>query len=466
MANDFLATDNLPKNIEAEENLLGIILSNSNVLDDVLEFVQPLDFYTRQNQIIFATMIDLNNRNEQISLVTLNDRLSLQKQLDDAGGIVYLSRLMTNAQPTARNAVSYAKLVQEKAVRRRLMSAAREIFAIAQNDDQDIAGLLGEAERNIAEIAEQKTDGSFKRIANVLDAVYDETTQRANQTEEIIGLSTGYGELDKVTAGLQADNLIILAARPAVGKTAFALNIAQNVAKENDVSVAIFSLEMGAESLVRRMLSAEGSINASNLQNGNLSSEEWASLSVSIESLKRTDIYIDDTPGIKMAAIRARCRGLAKKTGKLGLIVIDYLQLIEGSNKESRQQEVSEISRELKKLAKELAVPVIALSQLSRGVEQRQDKRPILSDIRESGAIEQDADIVAFLYRDDYYERAEGDDENEENSAPLGNPDAGVVELIIEKNRAGARGTIKLLFNKTCYKFANISYAPEPPGMG
>lgn len=433
MANDFLATDNLPKNIEAEENLLGIILSNSNVLDDVLEFVQPLDFYTRQNQIIFATMIDLNNRNEQISLVTLNDRLSLQKQLDDAGGIVYLSRLMTNAQPTARNAVSYAKLVQEKAVRRRLMSAAREIFAIAQNDDQDIAGLLGEAERNIAEIAEQKTDGSFKRIANVLDAVYDETTQRANQTEEIIGLSTGYGELDKVTAGLQADNLIILAARPAVGKTAFALNIAQNVAKENDVSVAIFSLEMGAESLVRRMLSAEGSINASNLQNGNLSSEEWASLSVSIESLKRTDIYIDDTPGIKMAAIRARCRGLAKKTGKLGLIVIDYLQLIEGSNKESRQQEVSEISRELKKLAKELAVPVIALSQLSRGVEQRQDKRPVLSDIRESGAIEQDADIVAFLYRDDYYERAEGDDENEENSAPLGNPDAGVVELIIEK---------------------------------
>lgn len=252
--------------------------------------------------------------------------------------------------------------------------------------------------------------------------------QLAQNNEEITGLPTGYAALDKMTAGLQKEELIILAARPAVGKTAFALNIAQNVGTKTDRSVAIFSLEMGAESLVNRMLCAEGSIEASHLRTGQLSEEEWRNLIVAMGSLSNANIYIDDTPGIKISEIRARCRKLAQEKGNLGLILIDYLQLIEGTGRENRQQEVSEISRQLKKLAKELKVPVIALSQLSRGVEQRQDKRPVLSDIRESGSIEQDADIVAFLYRDDYY-RSEGDDDDEPEEQQNNN----VIEVIIEK---------------------------------
>jgi replicative DNA helicase len=259
-----------------------------------------------------------------------------------------------------------------------------------------------------------------------------------------------------MTAGLQKEELIILAARPAVGKTAFALNIAQNVGTKTDNTVAIFSLEMGAESLVSRMLCAEGSIEASHLRTGQLTDDEWRNLIVAMGSLSRASIYIDDTPGIKISEIRARCRKLAQERGNLGLILIDYLQLIEGTGRESRQQEVSEISRQLKKLAKELKVPVIALSQLSRGVEQRQDKRPVLSDIRESGSIEQDADIVAFLYRDDYYQREGDEDENSEEPQ-----NDNVIEVIIEKNRSGARGTVELLFIKEYNKFSSLSPREE-----
>ena len=277
------------------------------------------------------------------------------------------------------------------------------------------------------------------------------------------GLRTGYPQLDNMTTGLHEDELIILAARPAMGKTAFALNIAQNVAVrgDNQPTVAIFSLEMGAESLVNRMLCAEGGINANHLRTGNLDTDEWDALWVAMGSLAGTNVYIDDTAGIKVPEIRAKCRRLKKRTGNLSSIVIDYLQLIEGSNSENRQQEVSEISRQLKKLAKELSVPVIALSQLSRGVEQRQDKRPVMSDIRESGSIEQDADIVAFLYRDDYYTREQqedgapqvGSDQEAENSLSE-------VEVIIEKNRSGPRGTVKLLFNKAYNKFASVDFTP------
>lgn len=291
-------------------------------------------------------------------------------------------------------------------------------------------------------------------ISEVLNTAIENIDQLARNDEEITGLPTGYAALDKMTAGLQAEELIILAARPAVGKTAFALNIAQNVGTKTDKSVAIFSLEMGAESLVNRMLCAEGSIEASHLRTGQLSEEEWQNLIVAMGSLSRANIFIDDTPGIKVSEIRAKCHKLAKEKGNLGLILIDYLQLIEGTGRENRQQEVSEISRQLKKLAKELKVPIIALSQLSRGVEQRQDKRPVLSDIRESGSIEQDADIVAFLYRDDYYER-EGE-EDEESAA-----NRNVIEVIIEKNRSGARGTVELLFIKQYNKFSSLSPREE-----
>ena len=455
-------TDNLPpQNIEAEQAVLGAIFLNTDALADAMEYVEADDFYRRSHQILFQSMVDLNNNSEAIDVLTVQNYLSTNNQLDDVGGVAYIAELATSV-PTAANAGYYAKIVEEKSMLRRLISTATNIITQANNNDEDVPSLLDSAERQIMDVSERKNRSGFREIKDVLNEALNDVDRLSQQSEDITGLPTGYREFDKMTAGLQPDNLIILAARPAVGKTAFALNIAQNVATSTDTSVAIFSLEMSAESLVNRMLCAEGSINANHLRTGQLDEGEWQNLIVAMGALSNTSIFIDDTPGIKMAEIRAKCRRLAKEKGNLGLVVIDYLQLIEGSNKESRQQEVSEISRQLKKLAKELGVPILALSQLSRGVEQRQDKRPVLSDIRESGSIEQDADIVAFLYRDDYYERGDSKSDDNEDDEPL-NQDVGEVELIIEKNRAGARGTVKLLFIKSYNKFSNISYAQEPP---
>ena len=455
-------TDNLPpQNIEAEQAVLGAIFLNTDALSDAMEYVEADDFYRRSHQLLFQAMVDLNNNSEAIDVLTVQNYLSTNNQLDDVGGVAYIAELATSV-PTAANAGYYAKIVEEKSMLRRLISTATNIITQANNNDEDVPSLLDSAERQIMDVSERRNRSGFREIKDVLNEALNDVDRLSQQSEDITGLPTGYREFDKMTAGLQPDNLIILAARPAVGKTAFALNIAQNVATSTDTSVAIFSLEMSAESLVNRMLCAEGSINANHLRTGQLDEGEWQNLIVAMGALSNTSIFIDDTPGIKMAEIRAKCRRLAKEKGNLGLVVIDYLQLIEGSNKESRQQEVSEISRQLKKLAKELGVPILALSQLSRGVEQRQDKRPVLSDIRESGSIEQDADIVAFLYRDDYYERGDSKSDDNEDDEPL-NQDVGEVELIIEKNRAGARGTVKLLFIKSYNKFSNISYAQEPP---
>ena len=460
--NNELMTDNLPpQNIEAEQAVLGAIFLNTDALADAMEYVEADDFYRRSHQILFQAMVDLNNNSEAIDVLTVQNYLNTNNQLDDVGGVAYIAELATSV-PTAANAGYYAKIVEEKSMLRRLISTATNIITQANNNDEDVPSLLDSAERQIMDVSERKNRSGFREIKDVLNEALNDVDRLSQQSEDITGLPTGYREFDKMTAGLQPDNLIILAARPAVGKTAFALNIAQNVATTTDTSVAIFSLEMSAESLVNRMLCAEGSINANHLRTGQLDEGEWQNLIVAMGALSNTSIFIDDTPGIKMAEIRAKCRRLAKEKGNLGLVVIDYLQLIEGSNKESRQQEVSEISRQLKKLAKELGVPILALSQLSRGVEQRQDKRPVLSDIRESGSIEQDADIVAFLYRDDYYERGDSKSDDNEDDEPL-NQDVGEVELIIEKNRAGARGTVKLLFIKSYNKFSNISYAQEPP---
>ena len=406
-------TDNLPpQNIEAEQAVLGAIFLNTDALADAMEYVEADDFYRRAHQILFQAMVDLNNDGEAIDVLTVQNYLTTNNQLDDVGGVAYIAELATSV-PTAANAGYYAKIVEEKSVLRRLISTATNIITQANNGDDDVPSLLDSAERQIMDVSERRNHSGFREIKDVLNETLSDIDRLSQQSEDITGLPTGYREFDKMTAGLQPDNLIILAARPAVGKTAFALNIAQNVATSTDTSVAIFSLEMSAESLVNRMLCAEGSINANHLRTGQLDEGEWQNLIVAMGALSNTSIFIDDTPGIKMAEIRAKCRRLAKEKGNLGLVVIDYLQLIEGSNKESRQQEVSEISRQLKKLAKELSVPILALSQLSRGVEQRQDKRPVLSDIRESGSIEQDADIVAFLYRDDYYERGESKSEDE-----------------------------------------------------
>lgn len=421
-----------PQNIEAEKAVLGSIFLSTDALIDAMEYLDPNDFYKHSHQIIFQAMVKLNDDDQAVDGITVTDMLKDQNNLDDVGGYQYITEL-ANAVPTAANVTYYAKIVKDKAILRRLIQTATNIVTDGYNTDEDVTTVLDNAERDIMNVAEDRNQSGFKAIKDVLNSAFNKIDELSQEGETVTGLSTGYPELDKITTGLHNDELVILAARPAVGKTAFALNVAQNVGTKTDKTVAIFSLEMSAESLVDRMLCSEGSINANHLRTGQLTEDEWQNLVVAMGSLSRANIFIDDTAGIKMSEIRAKCRRLAKENGNLGLIVIDYLQLIEGGQQENRQQEVSYISRQLKKLAKELHVPVISLSQLSRGVEQRQDKRPVLSDIRESGSIEQDADIVAFLYRDDYYER-DDDDDSDSQGADDEN-DVGEVEVIIEKNR-------------------------------
>ena len=406
-------------------------------------------------------MVELNDDDQPIDVVTIKSALDKDKQTENVGGMVYLAELASSV-PSAANVTFYAKIVHDKAVRRNLINTATKIINEGYADDNDTTDLIDQAEQSILHVSESNNQDGFQNIQQVLNSAMNHIETLSGNDSEITGLETGYPQLDRMTTGFHPDELVIIAARPAVGKTAFALNIAQNVATKTDKTVAIFSLEMGAESLVNRMLCAEGNIDANHLRTGNLTPDEWESLFFAAGTLSNAHLYIDDTAGIKVAEIRARCRRLKKETGNLGLIVIDYLQLIEGSNPDNRQQEVSEISRQLKKLAKELEVPVIALSQLSRGVEQRQDKRPVLSDIRESGSIEQDADIVSFLYRDDYYEHDDGDDDQQDGGQNGDGDDSNVseVEVIIEKNRSGPRGTIKLLFAKSYNKFASVAYVP------
>ncbi|GAB2487729.1 replicative DNA helicase [Alkalibacterium psychrotolerans] len=442
-----------PQNIEAEQSVLGSILLNPEALISAMEFIEADDFYRRAHQLIFQVMVELNERNEAIDVVTIANSLEAKKLIDDVGGTPYLAEL-AGAVPTSANVEYYSKIVEERSILRKLIQTATDIASKGFQEADNVPNLLDEAERKILEVSEKRSRSGFVSIESVLRETINNIDELFQNDDDITGLSTGYKMLDQMTAGLHEDELIILAARPGVGKTAFALNVAQNIGTKTNENVAIFSLEMGAEQLVNRMLCAEGTINASNLRTGQLTEEEFEKLFVAMGSLSKANIYIDDTPGIRTAEIRAKCRRLKQEKGDIGLIVIDYLQLIEGSGKESRQQEVSEISRQLKKLAKELSVPVIALSQLSRSVEQRQDKRPILSDLRESGSIEQDADIVAFLYREDYYRNE--DEEGEEEVQ-----DENVVEVILEKNRSGARGTAKLLFIKEFNKFSSMSYYPE-----
>lgn len=451
--NDIIQDRMPPQSMEAEQAVLGSVFLNADAIIEAMEFITDQDFYRRSHQLIFQTMLTLNDRNEAIDLITVKEQLDSLNLLEDVGGVGYLTELAM-AVPTAANVGHYAKIVEQKALLRNLIQTATDIVTKGFEQGDEVETILDEAERMIMEVSERRNRSGFLAIADVLNTTFAEIDRLSQLQEEITGLPTGYHALDKMTAGLQPEELIILAARPAVGKTAFALNIAQNVGTKTDKAVAIFSLEMGAESLVNRMLCAEGTIDASHLRTGQLTEEEWGNLVMAMGSLSQADIYIDDTPGIKISEIRAKCRKLAQEKGNLGLVLIDYLQLIEGTGRENRQQEVSEISRQLKKLAKELKVPVIALSQLSRGVEQRQDKRPVLSDIRESGSIEQDADIVAFLYRDDYYQR-DSDEDAEEHE------DNNIIEVIIEKNRSGSRGTVELLFIKEYNKFSSITTRTE-----
>ena len=448
---DSLIQDRIPpQNIDAEQSVLGAVFLEPDSIIGVLEYITPEDFYRYNHQVIFRAMVAISERGDAVDIVTVSHELTQAQQLDQIGGQAYLMELVEKV-PTSANIEYYAKIVSEKATLRRLIQTSTDISKEAYSDSDDLASILDKAERSILEVSEKRNRAGFISIKDVLTQSLEGVEKRSKSNGDITGIPTGYHELDRMTSGLHADELIILAARPAVGKTAFALNIAQNVATKADDVVAIFSLEMGAEALVNRMICAEGSIDASNLRNGKLTDEEWESLFVAMGSLSKAEIYIDDTAGIRVPEIRAKCRRLKQEKGELGLIVIDYLQLIEGSGRESRQQEVSEISRNLKKLAKELSVPVIALSQLSRGVEQRQDKRPIMSDIRESGSIEQDADIVAFLYRDDYYRQ----EASEDGEMPEEEDTNNVIEVILEKNRSGARGTVELIFIKEYNKFTS-----------
>lgn len=432
-----------PQNIEAEQAVLGAIFLEPNSLILASEILVPEDFYRSGHQKIFDVMLTLNEMGKAIDLVTVTEELQATKQLEDVGGVSYLTEVSVSV-PTAANIAHYARIIEEKALLRRLIRTATNIATEGYSREDEVNALLDEAEKQIMEVAQRKNAGAFHDIKDVLVRTYDNIEQLHEQKGDVTGIPTGFSELDRMTAGFQRNDLIIVAARPSVGKTAFALNIAQNVGTKTGEKVAIFSLEMGAEQLVMRMLCAEGNINAQRLRTGALEPEDWRRLTLATGSLSDSGIFIDDTPGVRINEIRSKCRRLKQEHG-LGMILIDYLQLIQGSGRssqENRQQEVSEISRSLKALARELEVPVIALSQLSRGVEQRQDKRPMMSDIRESGSIEQDADIVAFLYRDDYYDK---ESENKD-----------IIEIIIAKQRNGPVGTVELAFVKEYNKFVNI----------
>ncbi|PKR77413.1 replicative DNA helicase [Halalkalibacillus sediminis] len=431
-----------PHNIEAEQSVLGAVFLEPNAIVSASEILEADDFYRISHQRLFETMVRLTDKGEPIDLVTITTELSDLQILDEVGGVSYLTDI-ANSVPTAANIEYYARIVQEKSMLRRIISAATNIVTNTYEESEEVEDVLDYAEKTMLDVSQSKTSSKFRNIKDVLINVYDNIEQLHHHDEDVTGVPTGYKDLDHITSGFQKNDLIIIAARPSVGKTAFALNISQNVAVNAQENVAIFSLEMGAEQLVMRMLCAEGNIDAQRLRTGSLQSEDWGKLTMAMGSLSDAGIFIDDTPGVKVNEIRSKCRRLKQEQG-IGMVMIDYLQLIQGSgnSRENRQQEVSEISRQLKALARELEVPVVALSQLSRGVEQRQDKRPMMSDLRESGSIEQDADIIGFLYRDDYY-----DDESENEN---------IIEIIIAKQRNGPIGTVELAFVKEYNKFVDL----------
>lgn len=438
----------IPHNVEAEKALLGAILiakDKSIVIDEVNQIIKSTDFYRKANQVIYLTILDLFNTRKDIDSITLTEKLTNTNQLESVGGIAYITDL-SNCVPSAVNIKSYANIVRENAIKRELINAGQKIIQQAReaDGDVDINLVLNNAEKDILEIA--KTANNTDRIVEPAEYImnaFTEIEKRYNSSQDgkLFGLDTGFSELNRMTGGLQKSDLIILGARPSMGKTAFALNILANLARKN-VPVAIFSLEMSSEQLTNRLFSLYGLIDSNSIRLGRLDGNELERLTLTLTILSGKPLYIDDTAGLNMSKLRTKARKL-KREKDIKLLVIDYLQLMQGSSRKiDRQQEISEISRSLKLLARELDITIIALSQLSRAVESRQDKRPMLSDIRESGAIEQDADIVMFLYRDEYYN--------------ANTNDKGLTELIIAKHRNGAIGTVNLKFSKQFCLFENL----------
>ena len=437
----------LPNNIEAEESVLGACFLSKYALQKACENLTPDSFYDEKNGKIFAAMNKLVDEKTPIDITTVTGYLKKNNQLSEIGGVEYLTEVL-NFVPTASNIDYYIKNVEEAAILRNLIETATEIASEGYRTDESVNEILDNSEKKILNIVKNRKSSEFKSIKEILQKTQDDLEKLSEHKGEVTGLATGWYDVDRLTTGLHPNELIIIAARPAMGKTVFALNLATHVAITQEKSVALFNLEMSAEQLAMRILSSLGQIEGFKLRTGNLMNNDWKRINEGISQLSGTNLVMDDTPGITIGEIRAKCRRLASSEKGLALVVIDYLQLISGGKNygANRQQEVSDISRSLKTLAMELQVPVIALSQLSRSVEAREDKRPIMSDLRESGSIEQDADIVAFLYRDDYYKK---EARNEDNTS--------IVELIIGKHRNGPTATVELLFKKNTSTMLNLT---------
>lgn len=431
-----------PHDIDAEQAILGSMLTDKDAVIAALEVLKEDSFYREDHKLIFSAITSLYSKNEPIDVITVKAELSEMGVLDRVGGLEYLVELPERV-PTTANVERYVKIVDEKAMLRRLISTANELIALGYDESEDVDNIMDMAEKRVFDLAQKKNTKGYSVMKDILVESFAELERLYNQKGNVTGVSTGFYDLDNITAGLHNSDLLIVAARPAMGKSAFAINLAANAAIMSKVPVVIFNLEMSKEQVGNRILCSEALVDSNKIRTGQLDDEDWMKLAQTLGKMSDAPIYIDDTPGISAMEIRAKCRKL-KIEKNIGLIVIDYLQLISGSGKKntSREQEISEISRSLKILAKELNVPVIALSQLSRTAEKRDDKRPMLSDLRESGAIEQDADIVMFLYRDDYY-----------------NPDSekkNVAEVILAKHRGGSTGTVELAWLPSYTKFANL----------
>ncbi|MFH2047705.1 MAG: replicative DNA helicase [Pseudomonadota bacterium] len=421
-----------PQSIEAEESLLSAILIDNNTLLDIVEILSPDDFYKSVHQIIYSAVLDLFNKSEPVDLVTLSNALKEQGKIEQIGGATYLARLLDI--PLATNASHYARIVYEKACLRRLIEQANNIVRKCFEDGGNLDEILDYSQSSIFEISEKKIKQAFYPLKDIINVNIDALEERQGKRALVTGVETGFTDLDKMTSGFQKSDLIIIAARPGMGKTAFALNIARNAAVKSNTPVAVFSLEMSKEQLSLRMLCSEAKVDSSRVRSGFLSNEDWKSLTDAAGMLSELPIFIDDSPAISVMEIRAKARRLTMNKG-LGLVIVDYLQLMRSSlPTERRDLEIADISRSLKALAKELSVPVIALSQLNRKLEDRADKRPQLADLRESGALEQDADVVAFIYRDEVYNKSED------------NPHRNTAEILLEKQRNGPTGKISLTF--------------------
>ncbi len=431
-----------PHDIDAEQAVIGSMLTDKDAVVDSIEILKPDDFYRQDNKTIYEAILNLYNRAEPIDIITVKSELTTLGKLEAVGGLEYIA-VLPDKVPTTANVNKYIKIVEEKSILRNLIKTSNELIDLGYAETEEIDTIIDQAEKKIFEIAQGKNQKGYSVLKDILVESFAEIEKLYNQKQPITGIPTGFADLDYKTAGLHNSDLILVAARPAMGKSAFALNIATNAALRAKVPVVIFNLEMSKSQLVNRMLCSEAMVDSNKIRTGKIEEDDWVKLATALGPLSEAPIYIDDTPGITVTEIRAKCRKL-KLEKNIGLVVIDYLQLIQGTSKRnsSREQEISEISRSLKILAKELDVPVIALSQLSRAAEQRADHRPMLSDLRESGAIEQDADIVMFLYRDDYY-----------------NPDSekkNIAEIIMAKHRSGSTGTVELLWLGNYTKFVNI----------